>query len=206
MSSERASSHRGARACYAPLWHRRPRGRPRCTSGRRPPHPLARRTRARRRLAPRRPPRPGITRHRPPRRRPRRPFRVHCFAPNTDCGSCGNGACQPLRPGGQLISAYQTQSFCQGPCQSSADCPAGRFCVGTSENRNLRLAVLVIRERPWPRITARRWLRRTRCWRTAAPAPDEERRRRSGPTACPCGFRCTSGRRRTMAGPSTDRP
>jgi len=60
-----------------------------------------------------------------------------CFEANTSCGSCGNGACQPLHPSGQLICAYQTQAFCQGPCQSSVDCPAGRFCVGSSGNTGI---------------------------------------------------------------------
>jgi hypothetical protein len=57
-----------------------------------------------------------------------------CDVPNTACGSCGNGACQPIRPTGELICAYQTQAFCQGSCQSKADCPAEKFCVGGSGN------------------------------------------------------------------------
>ena len=57
---------------------------------------------------------------------------VGCGVANTSCGSCGNGACQPLRPNGELVCAYQTQGFCQGVCQSSADCPFGLFCVGAS--------------------------------------------------------------------------
>ena len=55
-----------------------------------------------------------------------------CDTVSTSCGSCGNGACQPLRPSGQLICAFQTQAFCSGSCQSTADCAAGRWCVGTS--------------------------------------------------------------------------
>jgi hypothetical protein len=54
---------------------------------------------------------------------------AHCSVANTSCGSCGNGACQTLRPGGQLICAFQE---CQGTCQSTADCSGGRYCVGTS--------------------------------------------------------------------------
>ena len=54
---------------------------------------------------------------------------AQCFAPNTKCGNCGNGACQNLRPSGELICAFQE---CFGTCQSTADCSDGRVCVGTS--------------------------------------------------------------------------
>lgn len=55
-----------------------------------------------------------------------------CERPNTTCGSCGNGACQPSRPEGLFLCTFQTQGFCQGSCESSADCPDGKFCVGSS--------------------------------------------------------------------------
>ena len=56
-----------------------------------------------------------------------------CTVPNTACGSCGNGACQPIRPTGELICAYQTQTSCSPEtCQSTADCTDGRFCVGAT--------------------------------------------------------------------------
>src|SRR5215813_3371808 len=59
---------------------------------------------------------------------------AHCDVPATTCGSCGNGSCQPIRPSGELICAFQTQGFCVGSCQSTADCTDGRFCVGASGN------------------------------------------------------------------------
>lgn len=54
---------------------------------------------------------------------------AHCYAPGTSCGSCGNGACQIVRPTGQTICAFQE---CEGICQSTADCFDGRYCIGTS--------------------------------------------------------------------------
>lgn len=60
------------------------------------------------------------------------PSSVPCGPVNTSCGSCGNGACQPQRPNGELICAYQTQAFCGGRCQSNLDCADGRVCVGAS--------------------------------------------------------------------------
>jgi hypothetical protein len=53
-----------------------------------------------------------------------------CTQPNTACGSCGDGLCQPIRPTGELICAYQNQAFCAGACTSTADCPEDQFCVG----------------------------------------------------------------------------
>ena len=53
-----------------------------------------------------------------------------CSAPATACGSCGDGACKPIRPTGELVCTFQEPGFCQGECNSGADCPAGKFCVG----------------------------------------------------------------------------
>ncbi len=56
-----------------------------------------------------------------------------CTVPNTACGSCSNGACKPIRPTGELICAYQTQTGCSPEaCTSTADCADGRFCVGAT--------------------------------------------------------------------------
>jgi hypothetical protein len=55
-----------------------------------------------------------------------------CDSPNTSCGSCGNGACQPTRPEGFFVCTFQTQGFCEGSCESGADCSDGKFCVGAS--------------------------------------------------------------------------
>ena len=56
-----------------------------------------------------------------------------CTVPNTACGSCSNGACKPIRPTGELICAYQTQTGCSPEaCTSTADCANGRFCVGAT--------------------------------------------------------------------------
>src|SRR5262249_56992963 len=53
-----------------------------------------------------------------------------CSVVNTACGSCGNGACKPIRPSGQLICAYQTQTGCSPEaCTSTAECSAGPLCV-----------------------------------------------------------------------------
>jgi hypothetical protein len=62
---------------------------------------------------------------------PRPPLPL-CESPNTSCGSCGNGACQPTRPEGIFLCMFQTQGFCEGSCESSAECPRGKFCVGAS--------------------------------------------------------------------------
>jgi len=56
-----------------------------------------------------------------------------CDVVNTACGSCGNGACKPIRPSGELICTFQTQTGCSPEaCSSSADCSEGRFCVGAT--------------------------------------------------------------------------
>jgi hypothetical protein len=55
-----------------------------------------------------------------------------CDSPNTSCGSCGNGACQPTRPEGRFVCTFQTQGFCEGSCASHADCSGGKACVGAS--------------------------------------------------------------------------
>ena len=56
-----------------------------------------------------------------------------CSVVNTACGSCGNGACKPIRPTGELICAFQTQTGCSPEaCTSTADCADGRFCVGAT--------------------------------------------------------------------------
>jgi hypothetical protein len=56
-----------------------------------------------------------------------------CSVVNTACGSCGNGACKPIRPSGELICAYQTQTGCSPEaCTSTSDCADGRFCVGAT--------------------------------------------------------------------------
>ena len=60
-----------------------------------------------------------------------------CDVAHTACGNyatCGNGSCQETFPTGELICAWQNQDHCGGSCESSADCPAGRFCVGPSGN------------------------------------------------------------------------
>ena len=60
------------------------------------------------------------------------PPELECFGPATACGGCGQGACQTLRPNGGLICTYQTQGFCDGACNSTGECPEGRYCVGAS--------------------------------------------------------------------------
>ena len=56
-----------------------------------------------------------------------------CSVVNTACGSCGNGACKPVRPSGELVCAFQTQTGCSPEaCTSTADCAGDRVCVGAT--------------------------------------------------------------------------
>ena len=56
-----------------------------------------------------------------------------CSVVNTACGSCGNGACKPIRPTGELICTFQTQTGCSPEaCSSTAECANDRVCVGAT--------------------------------------------------------------------------
>lgn len=60
-----------------------------------------------------------------------------CDVAHTACGNyatCGNGSCQETFPTGELICTWQNQDHCGGSCESTADCAAGRFCVGPAGN------------------------------------------------------------------------